>query len=140
VLAVTEVLTWIAARLLASTQDVATGRWLNADSLGQAVADYGSVVFCVSGYALLGTMLAVLVRSVPAALAIGIAWAGPFEHLLQDAWDPAGRYFPGLLLEAFVAGGTSEVSATRALLIVAVYVTLAAAIAGTVFSRRDVTA
>jgi ABC-type transport system involved in multi-copper enzyme maturation permease subunit len=140
VLAVTEVLTWIAARLLASTQDVATGRWLNADSLGQAVADYGSVVFWVSGYALLGTMLAVLVRSVPAALAIGIAWAGPFEHLLQDAWDPAGRYFPGLLLEAFVAGGTSEVSATRALLTVAVYVTLAAAIAGTVFSRRDVTA
>jgi ABC-2 type transport system permease protein len=140
VLAVTEVLTWIAARLLAPTQDVATGRWLNADSLGQAVADYGSVLFWVSGYALLGTMLAVLVRSVPAALAIGIAWAGPFEHLLQDAWDPAGRYFPGLLLEAFVAGGTSEVSATRALLTVAVYVTLAAAIAGTVFSRRDVTA
>jgi ABC-2 type transport system permease protein len=140
VLAVTEVLTWIAARLLAPMQDVATGRWLNADSLGQAVADYGSVLFWVSGYALLGTMLAVLVRSVPAALAIGIAWAGPFEHLLQDAWDPAGRYFPGLLLEAFVAGGTSEVSATRALLTVAVYVTLAAAIAGTVFSRRDVTA
>jgi ABC-2 type transport system permease protein len=140
VLAVTEVLTWFAARLLAPTQDVATGRWLNADSLGQAVADYGSVVFWVSGYALLGTMLAVLVRSVPAALAIGIAWAGPFEHLLQDAWDPAGRYFPGLLLEAFVAGGTSEVSATRAFLTVAVYVTLAAAIAGTVFSRRDVTA
>jgi ABC-type transport system involved in multi-copper enzyme maturation permease subunit len=140
VLAVTEVLTWTAARLLAPTQDVATGQWLSLDSLGQAVADYGSVVFWVSGYALLGTMLAVLVRSVPAALAIGIAWAGPFEHLLQDAWGPAGRYFPGLLLEAFVAGGTSEVSAGRAFLTVAAYVAVAAAVAGTVFSRRDVTA
>jgi ABC-2 type transport system permease protein len=140
VLAVTEVLTWISARLLAPTQDVATGKWSSVDALGQAVADYGSVVFWVSGYALLGTMLAVLVRSVPAALAIGIAWAGPFEHILQDAWGPAGRYFPGLLLEAFVAGGTSEVSAGRAFLTVAVYVTLAAAIAATVFSRRDVTA
>jgi ABC-2 type transport system permease protein len=140
VLAVTEVLTWTAARLIAPTQDIATGGWLSADALGQAVADYGSVVFWVSGYALLGTMLAVLVRSVPVALSIGIAWAGPFEHILQDSWNPAGRYFPGLLLEAFVAGGTSEVSATRAFLTVAAYVTLGAAIAATVFSRRDVTA
>jgi hypothetical protein len=140
VLAGTEVLTWTAARLLAPTQDIATSRWLSADALGQAVGDYSAVVFWVSGYALLATMLAVLVRSVPVALAIGIAWAGPFEHIVRDAWDPASRYFPGLLLEAFVAGGTSAVSATRAFLTVAVYVTLAAAIAATVFSRRDVTA
>jgi ABC-type transport system involved in multi-copper enzyme maturation permease subunit len=139
VLAVAEVLTWTAARVLAPTQDVATGQWLTADALGQGVADYGSVLFWVSGYAVLGTTLAVLVRSVPVALAIGIAWAGPFEHLLQDAWDPAGRFFPGLLLEAFVAGGTSEVSATRAFLTVTVYAVVAAAVAGTVFARRDVT-
>ena len=64
----------------------------------------------------------------------------PSEHLLQDAWHPAGRFFPGLLLEAFVAGGTPEVSATRAFLTVAVYVTAAAALAGMVFTRRDMTA
>jgi ABC-2 type transport system permease protein len=139
VLAAAEVLTWTTARLLAPTQDVATGRWISADALGQAVADYGSVLFWVSGYAVLGMTLAVLVRSVPVALAIGIAWAGPFEHLLQDAWDPAGRFFPGLLLEAFVAGGTSEVGVTRALLTVAGYVTVAAALAGTIFARRDLT-
>ena len=98
------------------------------------------MLFWISGYAVLGAALAVLVRSVPVALAIGIAWAGPFEHLLQDAWDPAGRFFPGLLLEAFVAGGTAEVSATRAFVTVAVYVAIAAAIAGTTFARRDVTA
>jgi ABC-2 type transport system permease protein len=140
VLAATEVLTWAAAMLLAPTQDVSTGSWVSIDALGHGVSDFGFVLFWVSGYALLGTALAVLVRSVPVALAIGIAWAGPFEHLLQDAWGPAGRFFPGLLLEAFVAGGTSAVSATRAFLTVAVYVALAAAVAGTVFARRDVTA
>jgi ABC-2 type transport system permease protein len=140
VLAAAEVLTWAAAWVIAPTQDVETADWASLDALGQGGADYGSVLFWVSGYALLGTALAVLVRSVPVALAIGIAWAGPFEHLLQDAWDPAGRFFPGLLLEAFVAGGTSEVSASRALLTLAVYVTVAAAVAGTVFARRDVTA
>jgi ABC-2 type transport system permease protein len=140
VLAAAEVLTWTSARLLAPTQDVATGEWVSADALGQGFADFGSVLFWISGYAVLGTALAVLVRSVPVALAIGIAWAGPFEHLLQDAWDPAGRFFPGLLLEAFVAGGTAEVSASRAFVAVAVYVAIAAVIAGTTFARRDVTA
>jgi ABC-2 type transport system permease protein len=140
VLAATETLTWVTAMLLAPTQDVSTGSWVSLDALGHGVADFGSVLFWVSGYALLGTALAVLVRSVPVALAIGIAWAGPFEHLLQDAWGAAGRFFPGLLLEAFVAGGTPTVSATRAFLTVAVYVALAAAVAGTFFVRRDVTA
>jgi ABC-2 type transport system permease protein len=140
VLAAAEIITWVAARLLAPTQNVATGKWVSVDALEQAVSDYGSVLFWVSGYALLGTALAVVVRSVPLALAIGIAWAGPFEHILQDSWTAAARFFPGLLLEAFVAGGTSEVSADRALVTVAVYLAVAAAIAGTTFARRDVTA
>jgi ABC-2 type transport system permease protein len=140
VLAAGEALTWVAAKLLAPSQDVATGDWISAGALGDALSDYGSTLFWVTGYALLGMTLAVLVRSVPIALAIGIAWAGPFEHLLQDAWSPAQRVFPGLLLEAFVAGGTSEVSASRALLTVTAYLIAAAAIAATTFARRDVTA
>jgi len=129
----------VAAKLLGPWQEVATGGWISFAALGDALADYGSVLFWVTGYALLGLTLAVLVRSVPFALAIGIAWAGPFEHLLQDAWNPAERVFPGLLLEAFVAGGTTDVSASRALLTVTVYLMIAATIAATTFARRDVT-
>ncbi len=140
VLAAAEALTWLAARLLAPSQDVATGEWFSAAALGDALADYGSVLFWVTGYALLGMTVAVLVRSVPVALAIGIAWAGPFEHLIQDAWSPANSLFPGLLLEAFVAGGTTDVSASRAMLTVTAYVLVAAIIAATTFARRDVTA
>jgi ABC-2 type transport system permease protein len=140
VLAAAEVLTWVAARILAPSQDVATDQWTSAEALGQGIADYGSVLFWISSYAILGTTLAILVRSVPIALAIGIAWAGPFEHLLQDAWDPAGRFFPGLLLEAFVAGGTPEVSATRSFLTIAVYVAIASTLAEMIFARRDMTA
>jgi ABC-2 type transport system permease protein len=104
------------------------------------LADYGSVLVWISGYALLGMTLAVLVRSVPVALAIGIAWAGPVEHLLQDAWSPAHRVFPGLLLEEFVAGGTPGVSAATALATVTIYIVIAAVLAGAVFARRDMTA
>jgi ABC-2 type transport system permease protein len=140
VLAAAEVLSWAVARLFAPSQDVATGQWLSLDALGQGIADFRAVLFWVTGYAVLGTMVAVLARSVPVALAVGIAWAGPFEHLLQDAWDPASRFFPGLLLEAFVAGGTADVDATRAFVTVAAYAAAAAVVAGTVFARRDMTA
>jgi len=140
VLAGAEMLTWVAARLLAPSQDVATGEWVSAAALRDALVDYGSVLFWVSGYAVLGMTLAVVVRSVPVALGIGIAWAGPFEHLLQEAWSPAERLFPGLLLEAFVAGGTADVSVSRAALTVTAYAATAAVVAGTIFARRDITA
>jgi hypothetical protein len=140
VLAAAEALTWAAARLIAPSQGIDTTRWTTVDAAGNAVADYGSVLFWITGYALLGMTVAVLLRSVPVALAVGIAWAGPFEHLLEDVWTPATRYFPGLLLEAFVAGGTPDVTATRAFATVVVYVAAAAVLAGAVFARRDVTA
>jgi hypothetical protein len=84
--------------------------------------------------------LGVIVGSTPLALGVGVAWAGPFEHLTEDARSAADDWFPGLLLEALAAGGTGEVSLSRALLLVGVYPGAAAALAALVFRRRDVTA
>ncbi len=137
VLLVTELLTWLAALLLAPSQGVTTASWTSLAGLGQGIADYLAVLFWVTGYAVLGMTLAVLARSVAVALAVGIAWAGPFEHLLQDAWDPASRLFPGLLLEAFVAGGTPDVGALRAFLTIAGYVAAGGLLGATSFVRRD---
>ncbi|HUR75047.1 MAG TPA: ABC transporter permease, partial [Sporichthya sp.] len=137
-LAFAEILGWTTARLLARDQGVDPARWTSLNALGAAVADYGTVLIWVTGYALLGTALAVVVRSVPVALAIGIAWAGPFEHILADAWNGANSVFPGLLLEAFVAGGRDDVSAGQALATSAAYGVLAAIVAGLSFTRRDV--
>ena len=64
----------------------------------------------------------------------------PYVSTLQNAWAPAVKVFPGLLLEAFVAGGTPDITTTRALATVAVYALVAAGIASVVFARRDVTA
>ena len=137
-LAIAEALTWLAARLIAPTQDIPTHAWTSLAAAGHALSDYGAVLFWVTGYAVFGLTLAVFIRNVPVALAVGIAWAGPFEHLLQDAWQPASRYFPGLLLEAFVAGGTPDVDATRALLTISIYATAAMALAANNFARHDV--
>lgn len=139
-LASVEALTWVAGRVFAPGQGVDTSGWTSAAAAREAVGAYASTLFWVTGYAVLGTALAVVVRSVPVAVGVGIFWAGPFEHILQDAWSAAGRFFPGLLLEAFVAGGTETVSAGRAAATVAVYVSAAAALAAVTVARRDVTA
>jgi len=139
-LAIAEVLTWSAAHLFAGGQHVSTSEWTSMRALGAALGDYATVLVWITGYALLALLLAMLTRSVPIALGIGIAWSGPLEHLVQNAWPAAVKVFPGLLLEAFVAGGTPEISGTRALVTATAYVGIAAALAVVTFSRRDVTA
>jgi ABC-2 type transport system permease protein len=140
VLALTEIFTVAASAALAPSQDVARDSWFGADGLGHAAGDYGTALLGVVSWALLGMAIAVFVRSIPVALGIGIVWAGPFEHIIQDSWTPAERWFPGLLLESLAVGGTDEVAFGRALALVAVYVAVAAIAAAVVFARRDVTA
>jgi ABC-2 type transport system permease protein len=135
-----EVVSWLTARLLAPGAGIDTNAWTSLGGLGAAVTDLGAVLLWVTGYALLGTALAVVLRSVTVALAVGIAWFGPFEHILQNNWAGASRVFPGLGLEAFAAGGTTEVTAAHALAVTTVYVIAAAAVACVLFARRDVTA
>jgi ABC-2 type transport system permease protein len=139
ILAATEALTWVAAHTIAPSQDITTRDWMSFTALGDAVADFGTVMFWVTGYAVLGATIAILIRSVPIAFAVAIAWAGPTEHIIGEAWDPATRLFPGLLLEAFVVGGTDDVDASRAALTLAAYIAAGAAIAAANFARRDVT-
>jgi ABC-2 type transport system permease protein len=140
VLAALEAATWVAAQLLAPAFDISTAQWTTVDALGSALGDYAMVMLWVTGYAVFGMTIAILVRSVAPALAIAVAWAGPIEHLINRAWSPARGYFPGLLLEAVGAGGTGDVSATHAALAAGGYIALFAALAAIVFSRRDITA
>lgn len=135
-----EVLMWVAARLLAPAFDISAGSWVSLDGLGHAVQDFGTVFMWVAGYTVFGATVALLLRSVPLSLAVGIAWAGPIEHILGDSWTPGQRYFPGLLLERLASGGNAEVSASRALITTVIYIVIAAAVSSAVFARRDVTA
>lgn len=139
-LAATGAIAWVTAYLRAPSAGVDPAAWTTGAAARAAAGDYAALLLWVTGYAILGTTVAVLLRSVPVALAVGIAWAGPFEHITSDAWEPAGRTFPGLLLEAFVAGGTPVVTEGRALAGVAAYVAVAALVAAAVVARRDVTA
>lgn len=127
-----------AARLLAPGRDIATADWFTTAGLTDAASDYGTVMFITIAWALYGLVLATAVRSLPIAVGIGVAWAGPFEHLIGEAWTPGLRWFPGLLLEAVAANGTPDVDVTPAIATSIAYAVVAAVVAATIFRRRDI--
>jgi ABC-type transport system involved in multi-copper enzyme maturation permease subunit len=139
-LAVAEGVAWVFALGLASVRGISTAAWFSWAGLGHAASAYGTAVFVVGSWALLGTTVAVFTRSVPIALVVAIAWAGPIEHITQGAWPAAGRWFPGLLLEGVAAGGNADTTFARAVLLAAGFVAVLTAAAFASFRRRDITA
>ncbi len=140
VLLVAGVWSFAVSALLAPGQDVDTAAWYSLDGVGAALGDYTPALAGLTAWACFGLTLALLLRSVGVAVAVGVAWAGPFEHLTDQALPAAGRWLPGLQLEALSAGGggTSDISYQRALLLAVLYVTVAAAAALRGLVRRDV--
>jgi hypothetical protein len=67
-------------------------------------------------------------------------YAGPIEHITQNAWAGAARWFPGLLLEGVAEGGNAQASVDRALVLTAMFAVALAVTAFAAFRRSDVTA
>jgi ABC-2 type transport system permease protein len=140
VIALVEVLTFGLSLLIAPGQDIATSSWWSLASAGDAVGDFGTVFAGVAGWAVFGTTLAVIFRSAPLALAVGFAWAGPFENIVVDSWSTGYKVFPGQVLGSLIRGGTVELGMGRAAVTAAAFTAVAAAVSLVLVSRRDVTA
>jgi ABC-2 type transport system permease protein len=138
-LLVAEALTFATSLLAAQWQDVSTQAWFSADAVGHAVADFASTFAGLAGWMVFGTFLAVVFRSVPIALAVGVAWAGPFENITVDSWSTGMRVFPGQVLRSVIAGGTAELGLSQAIVRASLYVAAAGAVTLAVVARRDIT-
>jgi ABC-2 type transport system permease protein len=138
-LVLAEALSFAISLAIAPSKGIDTGVWFTLAGFGHAVGDFATVFAGVVGWAVFGTTLAVIFRSAPLALAVGFAWAGPFENIIVDSWTTGYRVFPGQVLAAIIQGGTPEISLTRALATGTVYVGIAAAASSALLTRRDVT-
>jgi ABC-type transport system involved in multi-copper enzyme maturation permease subunit len=138
--AIAELATFALSLVVAPSQDIATSSWFGADSVGAGLRDYSSVLGGVAGWAIFGTMLAVIFRSAPLALGVGFAWAGPFENIVVDSWSTGYRLFPGQVLASLIRGGTAELGIGRAVVTAVLYAGIAVIVALVLVSRRDVTA
>jgi len=131
----------ITAAVVARAQDIGTGGWFGLDALGNAVEDYVRAIAYVVGFAVIGTTTAVLVRSTPIALGIGLLWFGPIENVIGEGRDWAERWFPGMVIRSILQPQAADAVATpSALATLGVYAVVCAAVIAIVMSRRDVTA
>ncbi len=146
--------------LLAATAEVVTSlaigaargldlsAWGTAGAIGDLLAGVARLALATLAWGTLGGLLAVLLRSGPAAIGLGIGYVLVGEGLLGLALPDVVRYMPGQVISAFVAGGKassfSQSSAATPLafgtaaLLMLVYVLVFLGVAGAVFRTRDV--
>jgi hypothetical protein len=85
-------------------------------------------------------MIAVLVRSTPLALAVGLLWFGPIENVIGEGRTWAMRWFPGLLLRSVLRPDAPiSIATSTALATLVLYVGVCVAVIAVVVSRRDMT-
>jgi ABC-2 type transport system permease protein len=117
---------------------VHTAAWTSGTGLNDTFQAFLHIYLTSLGYGVLGTALAVLVRSPAIAITIGVAYTLPGEAIILAIWSGGDRWLPGRLLSAVAHGGTSSTSYSRALLLVVLYALVAAAGTLALFRRRDV--
>ncbi|HEY9316172.1 hypothetical protein [Williamsia sp.] len=90
----------VTAAVVAPSVDVDTDGWFGADAIAGGLADCGRLLIFVAMYALIGTTVAILVKSTPIALGICLLWFGSIENVLGEGRDWAQRWFPGLVMRS----------------------------------------
>lgn len=130
----------VTATILAPSQGLDTTSWFSVEAIADTAAEFVRMTGWAFGWALIATTLAVVVRSVPLALGIGVFWFGPIENVIGDELAFAERWFPGLLLQEVVSTSPSAaVSTGTAVMTLAAYGLLAATGVAVLFKRLDVT-
>jgi ABC-type transport system involved in multi-copper enzyme maturation permease subunit len=123
---------------LGPAKGIHTSAWNSGTGLTDLRQTVLHIYLASIGYAVLGTALAVLLRSPALAVAIGVAYALPAEAIIDRLWDSGDRWLPGQLLDALAHGGTSTVSYSHALITLTAYATIIAAGTLVLFRRQDV--
>ena len=131
---------WVTALLVAPSAGVPTAGWVSSGAFTSAGDDLLRLAVFVIVYAVIGTMIAVIVRSTPIALAVGLVWFGPIENVIGEGQSWAMRWFPGLLLRSVLRPDAPiSIATSTALATLALYMGVAVTVIAVVISRRDMT-
>ena len=103
------------------------------------LATAGNLLLATVAWAAFGAVLAIVLRSAAAAIALGLGYLLVGETLLSNVWSGGNQWLPRELLVALGLGGTPEVAYGRALVLTGLYVVVAISVAAILFRRRDVT-
>lgn len=130
----------LVAVAIATSKGVDTSVWFGGAGLSETLRTTGNLLASTLGFALIGAILGLVLRSPVAAIGAGVAYALPVEAILSSTVKGIDRFLPGQLLQVLAAGGGHALPYSTAAFTLAVYGTVALAVAGAMFVRRDVVA
>ena len=88
--------------VLAQGQGIQTAAWTSVEGQRTFLAFFGNEVLCLIGVSALGMLIAVLTRSVAAAVGIGLAYILVLEGIIAMVAPEVSQWFPGRVFNTIV--------------------------------------
>ncbi|MGO4857327.1 ABC transporter permease [Arthrobacter sp. 2MCAF14] len=132
--------------ILARGQGIQTPAWTSAEGLRVFLEFLGNEVLCLVGVSALGMLIAVLTRSVVAAVGISLAYVLVFEGIVAVVAPQVSQWFPGRVFNTIVGASVPLVGPTppqgypEALAAALLWIVGLVVASATVFPRQDVKA
>lgn len=122
------------AFIFAPSQDVATTNW----TANAVISASFNTFLGILAWGAIGTVLAVVSRSIAIAIGGGIGYLLLGEKLVGMAWSTADEWLPGgVITNVFNGGGTTAY--TQSLLMVLAFISIGWCASFVVITRRDIT-
>ena len=96
-----------ASFVMAHARGVPTGAWTSGVGMGDLGIALGDLAVSTCGFAIVGMVFGLLLRSSVIAIGAGLAVLLPIETILTNAVPDSARWLPGQLLEAIAQGGSA---------------------------------
>ena len=110
-----------AAFVMAHLRGIPTSAWTSGVGMGDLGILLGDLAISACGFAIIGMIAGVLLRSSVIAIAAGLAVLLPVETILTDAIPGTARWLPAQLLESIAQGGSTVAPFSAALITVSAY-------------------
>jgi len=132
--------------IVAKNQGIQTTAWTSAEGLRIFLAFFGNEVLCLIGVSALGMFIAVLTRSVVAAVGIALAYILAFEGIIAVVLPQVSQWFPGRVFNTIVGATVPIVGPLppqgylAALLATVLWIIGFIVVSAIVFPRQDINA
>jgi len=132
--------------ILARGQGLQTAAWTSPEGLRIFLAFFGNEVLCLIGVSALGMLIALLTRSVAAAVGIGLAYILVLEGIIAMVAPQVSQWFPGRVFNTIVGATVPIVGPNppqgylAALLVSVLWIVGFVVVSAFVFPRQDIKA
>ena len=131
----------------AHAQGISTAAWTSSEGIRTFLSFFGNEVLCLVGISLLGMLIALLTRSLGAAVGIALAYVLVPEGIIAMAWQEGSKWFPIRVLNFLpgsvfptTVGPTPPQGYTAALLVALLWMAGFVVVSAVVFRRLDIKA